>query len=281
MKKLNWKTICFGKMKWWRIPLFLAALYLALMLFGCLFAQDIIFQPPKDKYDAGDDIFLIPVTGKEKIAVTYLKNPKAEFTLLFSHGNAEDLGRMRRYLHGFVEHGFAVFAYDYRGYGLSSGKPSETNTYADITAVYKYLTETLKIPPEKIIAYGRSVGSGPSCYLAEHQKVAGLVIQSGFVSAFRVVTRIAIIPFDKFPNLSRMKNIKCPVLVMHGRRDRVIPFWHGPKLYNAAPGPKLCYWVDQAGHNNLEYIAGDNFWKALKDFTEILQKQNKNPAAGK
>ncbi len=272
MKKINWKLVLFGKIKWWRIPLFFATLYLALVLFGCLYADNLIFHPPKKKYQAKDDIFLIPVTDKEKIAVTYLKNPNAEFTLLYSHGNAEDLGRMRGYFKAFVKHGFAVIAYDYRGYGLSDGKPSESNTYGDITAVYDYLTKTLKIPPEKIIVYGRSVGSGPSCYLAEHKKAAGLVIQSGFVSAFRVVTNIAIVPFDKFPNLSRMKNIKCPVLFIHGRRDRVVPFWHGEKLFNAANAPKMHYWVDLAGHNDLEPIAAENFWKALKDFTAIIRR---------
>jgi fermentation-respiration switch protein FrsA (DUF1100 family) len=193
------------------------------------------------------------------------------FVLLFSHGNAEDIGHNEDFFELANQAGFGVFAYDYRGYGLSDGKPGEKNTYQDITAAYNYLTGTLTIPPERIIILGRSVGSGPSVWLATQKPAAGLILESPFVSTFRVVTHYTILPFDPYNNLSRIKNVRCPVLIIQGKEDEVVGFWHGPKLYEAANEPKMNYWVEDAGHNDLLWVAGEEYWRTLQQFTKMLQ----------
>ena len=119
--------------------------------------------------------------------------------------------------------------YEYTGFGESNGRiPAEESLYQDIETVYLYLTENLNISPDNIILYGRSIGSGPSCYLAEKYDVAGLILHAGLMSTLRVVFNLRwTLPFgDYFPNIDRMPNIDCPVYIIHGRRDEIVPFYH-------------------------------------------------------
>jgi pimeloyl-ACP methyl ester carboxylesterase len=90
------------------------------------------------------------------------------------------------------------------------------------------------VPPERIILYGYSVGTGPSVYLAARRPVAGLILESPFVSTFRVMTKIPLFPVDKLRNLHEIKRVHCPVLVLHGTRDTIIPFWHGQQVFAAS-----------------------------------------------
>uniref|UniRef100_A0A7S4W1K2 AB hydrolase-1 domain-containing protein n=1 Tax=Ditylum brightwellii TaxID=49249 RepID=A0A7S4W1K2_9STRA len=133
-------------------------------------------------------------------------------TLLYSHANAEDLGNIYPWCK-FLSKALKVnvLAYDYTGYGLASGQgdPSEENCFADIDAAYSYLRYQLQIPSHKIVLYGRSLGSGPSCYLAsrlsepesEDNPVGGLILHAPFMSVFRIVLESGCtLPGDKFPN---------------------------------------------------------------------------------
>jgi abhydrolase domain-containing protein 17 len=119
--------------------------------------------------------------------------------------------------------------------------PSEKNAYQDIESAYHYLTEKLDISADKIIAYGRSVGGGSAVNLAVNHPLAGLILESSFTSAFRVVIPFPILPFDKFPNLQKITKINIPILIIHGTDDQVIPLKHGKKLFEAANDPKLFY----------------------------------------
>jgi abhydrolase domain-containing protein 17 len=153
-----------------------------------------------------------------------------------------------------------IMAYDYTGYGKSNGKPTEENCYADIQAAFKYLTEVRHIPPEQIVLYGRSLGSGPSCYLAsqtarEGRSVAGVILQSPLLSAYRVAFNFRFtMTGDRFPNIDYAPFIACPVFIVHGTQDEVVPFWHGQDLFLAVRQQWRAkpFWVDGAGHNNIE-----------------------------
>ncbi|MEA5518366.1 alpha/beta hydrolase [Limnoraphis robusta] len=172
--------------------------------------------------------------------------------------------------------GFSVLAYDYPGYGMSTGKPTVKGTYHAINAAYDYLTQTLNRPPHNIIVYGRSVGGGPSVDLASRQPVGGLILESSFVSIFRVVTRIPLFSFDKFPNLAKIQQVRSPVLILHGNHDQVIPFWHGQQLYAKANQPKIAFWVEGADHNDLLEVAGQRYQETLQKFTETLAKYHRS-----
>jgi fermentation-respiration switch protein FrsA (DUF1100 family) len=98
-------------------------------------------------------------------------------------------------------------------------------------------------------------------------------MQSAFTSTFRVLTRITILPIDKFRNYRDIQRVHCPVLIMHGTADGVVPFWHGAELYALAHEPKSRLWIDGAGHNDLEEVAGPRYAKALHAFAVSLEKR--------
>jgi fermentation-respiration switch protein FrsA (DUF1100 family) len=202
-----------------------------------------------------------------------LANETAKFTILYSHGNAEDLGSVRFKLEAFRQMGFSVLGYDYQGYGTSEGKPSENATYRDIDAAYEFLTVEQKIPANRVIAYGWSLGGAVAADLASRKPLAGLILESTFVSAYRVMTRAPLIPFDKFRSLAKLEKVKCPILVMHGDRDEVIGFWHGETLHEQANEPKRNLWVKGAGHTDLAVVAGERYSRALKEFAELVLKR--------
>jgi abhydrolase domain-containing protein 17 len=239
------------------------------------FSDRMIFMPQRHDYNDHNRFVRIKTLDGTQISACYLPNPRAEFTMLYSHGNAENIGDLYDLFESFHDNGFSVFAYDYHGYGANNGKPSEKNSYQDIEAAYLYMVNNLKIPSDRIVVLGRSVGSGPATHLACHEKVAALILESPFVSAFRVLTKIPLLPFDKFNNISKIKYVHCPVLVIHGTDDNIIPLWHGEKLFKAANQPKYNFWVEGAGHNDLTFKAGDNYWRAIKNFVGTIKPSEK------
>jgi len=184
--------------------------------------------------------------------------------------DAEDLGDVAPLLEALHDTGFAVLAFDYRGYGRSGGQASEKNVYADTRAVLAFAQARFGLKPDRIIVVGRSVGSGPAVELAARERVAGLTLISPFTSAFRVLTRVKLLPFDRFDNLSKIGRVRAPILIFHGTRDEVIPFAHGQKLFAAAPEPKRAVWVEGAGHNDVFEVAGARILDELKTFGQNL-----------
>ena len=251
------------------IPLFV---YLALGIIAYFLADKIIFQPQPAVYLDNDSDLKLATPGGEKISARLFKNEAAEFTILFSHGNAEDIFGSTPFFEKLRAAGFNVFAYDYRGYGASDGKPSEQNSYEDAETAYNYLVSELKIAPEKIIIHGRSLGAAVSIDLASKKKCGGLIIESAFVSAFRVLTRYRIYPFDRFSNLSKIGRVKCPSLFIHGRKDEIVPFRHGEMLFAAANEPKRSLWLSEAGHNDVSSVGGQSYIQAIRDFAANLPK---------
>lgn len=228
----------------------------------------VIFQPPPKsvapRYEQ-QDIYL-KLDNKTTIHAVYLANPKASYTILFSHGNAEDLVTAYPFLHMLRQMGFNVLAYDYPGYGKSTGHPNERRVYAAITACFGHLTKTLKIPTDKIVLFGRSLGTAPTLYIAKNQSVHCVILESPFLSAYRVLTRVGIFPFDKYQNVRYIKSVRSPILIIQGTIDDVIPFSHGQRLFEIAKPPKTHYWVKDAKHNDLIMVAGDNYWQTILNF---------------
>jgi fermentation-respiration switch protein FrsA (DUF1100 family) len=253
--------------------LLIAGLYFTVAVAAYFIADRLIFLPPTSSYNVEQlPIVFVPIGDDAGIATLYLHNSSAALTILYSHGNAEDLGHLAPLLQQFHRTGFSVLSYDYRGYGLSTGGPaSAKGAYRDLQAVYRYAVEELGIQPDRLILLGRSVGSGPATELAARVPVGGLILESGFVSAFRVMTRIQLLPFDRFPNLRHIREVECPVLVIHGTEDEVIAPWHGQRLFDAAPDPKQLLWVEGARHNDLVNVAGAQYWHALLSFATVVQ----------
>ncbi len=271
MDKRTLRRLLLGEFTWQRLIYSLVFIYIFFCLYVFFYADRMIFLPQPSSYGDNRDILKIMTDEQIQLSAVYLLNPASTYTILYIHGNAEDLGDIRPVLEQLREIGFSVFAYDYRGYGTSQGKASEHNAYRDIDTVYNYLIQQLGVPAQRIIAYGRSVGGGSAVDLAARQPLAGLIMESCFTTAFRVVVPIPIVPFDKFRNLKKIKQVKCPVLVMHGKVDEVIPFSHGQQLFAAAPNPKLSLWLDGAGHNDLMWIAGERYAQTLREFAQLIE----------
>ena len=263
-----------------RIAIDAAIICVGLYAIGCTYGMfrinSIMFHPPPPGYswetpdivNIGDDAspvsaLWLPCAGTNKV-------------FLFSYGNGEDIGGLMRVFKGFPSAKLSVLCYDYPGYGLSTGKPTEQGAYAAAEAAYRFLTARCGIAPPDIIVLGRSLGSGPACYLAEKFPVGGLVVLSGFTSAPRVVTRVRILPFDPFPNLRRIGNISCPKLFIHGTDDDTIPLSHGKALFAAAQEPKAHLWVDGAGHDDLIWFWGEaKFLEVLHAFANEKQEESR------
>jgi fermentation-respiration switch protein FrsA (DUF1100 family) len=226
----------------------------------------LLFQPQPATYSPGDPFIQLPMPTGERLTIRHLSHPEAQYTILYSHGNAEDLGELEEVFERFWAHGFSVIAYDYSGYGTSTGIPSEQTAYANILTVYEYLRHQHHLHPAQILVFGRSVGGGPSVELAAHHPVGGLILESVFTSAFRVMTRIPIFPIDKFDNLRKISSVSCPILVIHGQDDEVIPFWHGKAVYTKATSPKMSFWVPSAHHDDVMWVAGDAYWATMAEF---------------
>lgn len=270
MDKQTLQRLLWGEFTFKRLIRSLIFIYTFFCLYVFFFADGKIFLPQPSTYSDTTDILKLTTHDQIQLSAVYLPNPASQYTIVYIHGNAEDLGDIQPALQYLHKIGFSVFAYDYRGYGTSQGKPSERHAYRDMETVYNYLIQQLSVPAQKIIAFGRSVGGGSAVDLAAHQPLAGLIMESSFTSAFRVVVPFPLLPFDKFPNLNKIKKVKCPVLIMHGKADEVIPFQHGQKLFAAANEPKLSLWVDEASHNDLMWVAGDQYAAVLRRFAQLV-----------
>lgn len=272
MNKRILKRLLIGEWSFRRLVTSIIFIYAIVCLYVFFTADAKIFLPQPSSYQDTQNIIKITTPDQIQLSAVYRANPAAIYTVLYAHGNAEDLGDIEPVLQKLQSLDFNVFAYDYRGYGTSQGKPTEQNAYRDIETVYNYLTQQLGVQSQRIIAYGRSVGSGSAVDLAFRKPLAGLVLESAFTSAFRVIVPFPIFPFDKFPNLSKIKKVNCPVLIIHGKADDTIPFSHGQQLFAAARPPKLSLWVDEAGHNDLMWVAGEQYGKILEDFAQLIKQ---------
>ncbi|TKY65017.1 Alpha/beta hydrolase domain-containing protein 17C [Spatholobus suberectus] len=164
------------------------------------------------------DVLKLCTKRGNSIVAMYIRNPSASLTVLYSHGNAADLGQMYD-LFSELSHHLRVnlLCYDYSGYGQSSGKPSEQNTYADIEAAYKCLVEMYGAKEEDVILYGQSVGSGPTTDLATRlPNLRAVILHSPILSGLRVMYPVnRTYWFDIYKNIDKIPLVNCPVLVIH------------------------------------------------------------------
>jgi fermentation-respiration switch protein FrsA (DUF1100 family) len=197
--------------------------------------------------------------------------------LLLCHGNAGNVGD--RVLHAalLTAAGFDVLLFDYRGYGSSSGRPSEEGTYRDARAALACLLEQPGVEPSRVLYLGESLGGAVALDLALERPPAGLVLLSAF-SGVRELGRLhyplvptALIP-DAYPALRRIHELRAPLLVLHGDRDEIVPLSQGRALFEAAPGPKGIHVFPGLGHNDLVPLAGVEFARVIASWASELER---------
>ncbi|GLJ09764.1 hypothetical protein SUGI_0115460 [Cryptomeria japonica] len=219
------------------------------------------------------DVMKLPTRRGQEIVAIYVRNPVAKMTLLYSHGNAADLGQMYELFTELSLHlRVNLLGYDYSGYGQSTGKPSECNTYADIEAAYKCLEEKYGVREEDVILYGQSVGSGPTVDLASRlSQLRAVVLHSPIMSGLRVMYPVKrTYWFDIYKNIDKIGQVNCPVLIMHGTSDEVVDFSHGKQLWELCKEKYEPLWLNGGGHCNLELYP--EYIRHLKKFISTVGK---------
>ncbi|XP_023531937.1 protein ABHD17B-like [Cucurbita pepo subsp. pepo] len=232
--------------------------------------------------DSNMNVHLLDTKAGNRIVATFWKHPFARFTLLYSHGNAADLGQMHELFIELRAHlRVNIMSYDYSGYGASTGKPSEFNTYYDIEAVYNCLKSDYGIKQEDLILYGQSVGSGPTLHLGSRlQRLRGVVLHSAILSGIRVLYPVKMtFWFDIFKNIDKIRLVTCPVLVIHGTNDDIVDWSHGKRLWELAKEKYDPLWVNGGGHCNLETYP--EYIKHLRRFINAMEKLSAKQTATK
>ncbi|MHC4676929.1 MAG: alpha/beta hydrolase [Planctomycetota bacterium] len=174
----------------------------------------------------------------------YVPAENAEFTVLFCHGNGGNIFHRLDSINIFYKLGLSCFVFDYRGYGDSQGKPSEEGTYKDVMAAYEWLTKEKKLSPANIIIFGKSLGGSIAAQLASKVDARALVIESAFTSYIDMGRKFyPYMPVRWFARFSYktidyIKEVLCPVMIIHSRNDEIVPFEFGLELYEAANEPK-------------------------------------------
>ncbi|KII67756.1 Alpha/beta hydrolase domain-containing protein 17C [Thelohanellus kitauei] len=205
---------------------------------------------------------------KDRIAVVYLKpEVKSRYTILYSHGNSNDLGAIFEMLVKMITKVKCnIIVYDYSGYGSSTGKPCESRIKHNVECVYDFMLSDLNIKPDDIIALGYSIGSVAALHLATVRKVVGVVLHSAIASFIRVLfPKIPWTMFcDKFKNVDTIKKVECLVLVIHGLKDRHVPYSNGVLLHENARNKVEPLWVEHGTHHTVEEF--EEYYQSLSRF---------------
>ena len=263
----------------------IAIVVVLLILIGTGCINSLMFHPVKGKYNATTRGYVDIGTNGVKIAAIVLGPERGKKAIVRCHGNAEDALSTLDMLELLAEGGYTVASVDYPGYGLSDGSPDEEGCYRNVHRLYDWLIEKRGFKPEDIIVDGFSIGTGPATELAATKPCGGLILEAPFLSAPRVVTRVRLLPVDPFPNLKRIGDVKCRVLMIHGTSDRVIPYSQGQELFKLANEPKRFVSVEDGDHNTLVDDMGfDNYFELIKSFVDgddLAAKNAKGTKEGK
>jgi fermentation-respiration switch protein FrsA (DUF1100 family) len=235
----------------------------------------IMIANPSVYWLAYDDLQLTDEDGT-RIHGWFLPGAKP-ITILFCHGNAGNISHRLDKAMRLHSTGAGLLFFDYRGFGLSEGTPTEAGTYQDAEAAYRYLIETKRLKPEQIVFQGESLGCAVATEMAiRHPEAGGLILESPFTSTVAMAKRIFpwlpvkwIVRY-RYDNLSKIPKIKMPLLIMHSPQDDIVPFEMGRALFAAAPEPKQ--FVELVGDHNEGYAeSGDRYRRAVEDFLNKIR----------
>ncbi len=202
--------------------------------------------------------------------------PRAQ--IVYFHGNGGNLSVWAPILAGIARQGYSVLAFDYRGYGKSTGSPSERGLYRDVDAVVKHFVEGQRqeVP---VVYWGRSLGGTMAAYAATVRAPDGLILESAFPDVRTLVRSslpmaiVSLFSTFRFPAVEFMQRVNVPVLLMHGDRDSVIPFSQGQALFEKIPGPKRFFTIRGGDHNDVAPRDPRAYWEAIVEFVASLQMQ--------
>jgi fermentation-respiration switch protein FrsA (DUF1100 family) len=206
----------------------------------------------------------------ERVLAWYGKARPGQPTLLYFHGNGGSLFERAERVRRFMGAGLGVYIMAYRGYGGSSGFPSEAANIADAGLTYDDVTAQ-GVAAERLIVYGESLGTSIAARIALDRPAAGLVLEAPFTSAVEVGARaypylpVSLLLKDRYETNTYIARVRIPVLVLHGERDRTIPVAMGREIYGLVRAPKRLAIFPNGGHSDL-YLADHGALAVIKDW---------------
>ncbi|MCK4661577.1 MAG: alpha/beta hydrolase [Bacteroidales bacterium] len=237
-------------------------LYILIIIIAYSMQTNFIFYPKKLhlKYKFDDtykkEEFFITTNDGEKINALFFPN-NSNKVILYFHGNAGSLDSWQYIYDSFKSLEYNFFIFDYRGYGKSTGKISEKGLYLDGQAAFNFLLKK-GFKKDEIIIYGRSIGTGIAVEIADKNKINSLILETPFTNLKKLANEKApyLLPRISlkytFDNIGKINNINIPFLIIHGKKDNLIPFKHGEQIYNEYKGKKQFLIIEEGEHNNLD-----------------------------
>ena len=259
-----------------------AIVYIILIAFISIFQSKLIYFPSTDvdvnpktvglEYES----IIFEANDKTKLHAWYIPKKDANTTLFFLHGNGGNISHRLDSIKLFNSLGINVFIFDYRGYGNSEGSASEQNTYDDAKVAWQYLLKSKSIKAEDVIIFGRSLGGTIAAKLGSDLKPKAVILESTFTTVKELASDVY--PFVpgflihfKYETTKYLKNIDCPILIVHSENDNIIPFKQGEAVFKNANEPKT--FVKIRGDHNYGFIESRHIYvPALKSFLQEIDR---------
>ena len=224
-----------------------------------IFQRDLLYHPTENNYD-GDkltvniqEVKIVTDDNIDLLAWYHNKDINKFKTILFLHGNAGSLENRIHKINHFEDMKINFLLLSWRGFSGNKGKPTEKGLYQDARSAVKWLVKQGVIE-ENIIIYGESLGTGITTEIAQNKNFAGIILESPFTSMVAAgkskypIFPIRLLLKDRYESDKKIKNIKSPVLIMHGEQDNIVPFWMGEKMFELANEPKYSYFSKYDDH---------------------------------
>ena len=266
------------KVFFFKLSITIFSLYVFILITLYFFQRNLLYHPSENNY-YGDKLKVSVNTVKiktkdnlELIGWYHKKNNENFKTILFLHGNAGSLENRIHKINHFkdIDINFLIIAW--RGFSGNKGSPTEQGLYEDAKSAVSWL-KNKGLKNEDIILYGESLGTGVVTEIAQNNNFSGIILESPFTSMIDAAkNKYPIFPIkyllkDKYESDQKIKNIKSPILIMHGEVDKIVPFWMGKKIYNIANEPKYSYFSKYDNHM-MEY--NENLLSSLEEFIKSL-----------
>jgi fermentation-respiration switch protein FrsA (DUF1100 family) len=264
----------------WTLVLLIASLAALILLVRWLEPRMAFFpfrgetETPRT-FDVAYEAVSVKTADGEVLRAWRIPAPGAHGQIIYFHGNGGNLSIWAPILAGLGRRGFAVFAFDYRGYGLSTGHPSERGLYRDVEAIVAHAAAGAE-RGAPLIYWGRSLGATMAAYAATVHRPDGIIVEAGFPDVRALVRSspplalLSVFSSYRFPTTEYLNRTRVPVLVMHGDRDSVIPFELGRTLFERVAGQKTFVTIAGGDHNDTVPPDRATYWAAVETFVATL-----------
>jgi fermentation-respiration switch protein FrsA (DUF1100 family) len=252
--------------------------YLLILVFVFFYQRNLLYHPFENNYSTDQanfsykEVFIPSANGNNLKGWFHIKNLNKKKTLVFFHGNAGDLTNRIYKLNLIKDFDINFLIVAYRGFSGNKGRPTEIGLYQDAKSTLNWL-KNQNINENQIIIYGESLGTGVAIEVAQNKEFAGIILESPFTSMVEAgkfyypYLPVSLLLKDRYETIKKLENINSPILVMHGKKDKIVPFHMGKKVFEKASEPKFSYFPDNDDHmmdyNNILLKTLERFFKSI------------------